>query len=142
MKCSIFQIQVNCLHTSKLEMLHIPTSSIHLRRCRCIADTAVSHCFALTRLLIPEELDLYLCRAITRHMQENTNWMPSTDSVVILRQVLFKCICIPCFNYVHAHLVQCLNRLVYGPTFLVIVCVMEPNKGNTGQDCLMRWLNT
>jgi hypothetical protein len=75
-------------------------------------------------------------------MQENTNWMPSTDSVVILRQVLFKCICIPCFNYVHAHLVQCLNRLVYGPTFLVIVCVMEPNKGNTGQDCLMRWLNT
>ncbi|KAJ6383016.1 hypothetical protein OIU77_031441 [Salix suchowensis] len=107
-------------------MLNIPTSSIDVCCCRCIADTAVSHCFALARLLVPEELNPYLCRAISQHMQEDTNRMSSTDSVSILRQILFKRLCIPCFNYVHAHLVQCLNRLVYGAAFLVIVRVMEP----------------
>lgn len=61
-------------------------------------------------------------------MEKNTNWMASTDCIIILQKILFECIWISSFNYFDAHPVQSLNRFVYGPMFLVIVQEIESDK--------------
>ena len=60
-------------------------------------------------------------------MEENANGMASTNGVVIFYQILFECIWISRLYYLHAHPVQGLDRFVYGPMFLVIVRVIEPD---------------
>jgi predicted PurR-regulated permease PerM len=60
-------------------------------------------------------------------MEENANGMASTNGVVIFRQILLESIWISCLYYIHAHLVQRLDRFVYCPMFLVIVHVIEPD---------------
>lgn len=62
-------------------------------------------------------------------MEKNANGMASTDGVIKFQQILFECIWISCFYYIHAHRVQGLNRFVYGPMFLLIVSVIEPDNG-------------
>lgn len=59
-------------------------------------------------------------------MEKNTDWMPSTNCVVILCQVLLESIRISCFYDIHAHPVQCLDGFVYGTIFFVIMLVIEP----------------
>lgn len=68
-----------------------------------------------------------LRKFVEAYMEENTNGVPSTNGVVIFQQVLFECIRISCFYYIHAHPVQGLNGFVYGPMFLVVVHVIEPD---------------
>lgn len=60
------------------------------------------------------------------YMKKYTYWVASTYSVFSLQQIFFKSICIPGFNYVHSHPVQCLDRFMNYPVFLVIVHVTEP----------------
>lgn len=67
-------------------------------------------------------------------MEKNANWMASTNGVVILQQVLLKCIWISCFYYIHAHLVQSFNGFVDGPKFPVIVHIVEPNTKYASQN--------
>lgn len=62
------------------------------------------------------------------YMQKNAYRMAPTNGVIILRQILFECIWISCFYYIHSHPVQSLNGSVYGPVFLVIMHVVEPEK--------------
>lgn len=66
-------------------------------------------------------------------MKKNANWMAPTNGVIILRQILFECIWISCFYYIHSHPVQSLNGSVYGPVFLVIMHIVEPEKEQEDQ---------
>jgi hypothetical protein len=60
------------------------------------------------------------------HIQENPNWVPSTDGVPIIMEITTKCIRITRLNDVYALLIQGFNRLIDWATLLVIISVAEP----------------
>lgn len=66
-------------------------------------------------------------REIT-YMEKNTNWMATTNGVLILLQVLFEWISITCLNYLHAHSIQGLNRFIYRTMLFIIICVAKPER--------------
>lgn len=58
-------------------------------------------------------------------MKESTNGVATTNSVLILQQVLLECIGISGFYDIHGHMVQSFNGFVDGSMFLVVVRVVE-----------------
>jgi hypothetical protein len=52
--------------------------------------------------------------------------VPSTDGVLILMEIITKCIRITRLNDVYALLIQGFNRLIDWATLLVIISVAEP----------------
>lgn len=60
------------------------------------------------------------------YMEEYSNGVSATNGVAEILEVFFEGFGISGLYDVHAHAIKCLNRLVYGTMFLVIVCVVEP----------------